>query len=797
MSSRDLRLKLVLDALDKASAPLKKITGASTHTGKALKQSREQLKKLQAQQRDVKSFHKTRLQLLKNNKALGVQNATLKESTASLADQQAQHVNLKGNLRAAEKEYRQLTKAMIEGKGETEEFRFELQKAQISLQAKQQAFERSTDSIKKYKGRIWQANNRIKKLNDSQSKGQKNLSAYRKRLDEAGIGTEKLARKARDLRHEEERTTKALKAQKAQLERINQLQKHRQAIATAGANVRSQAGSLALQGGAAAAAGGYFFKTQFLDKAAQFEDFRATLKTVEGSSDKARKSMNWVSDFAAKTPYELAQVTEAYVKMRSYGLEPTNGLLKTLGDTSAAMNKPILQSVEAIADAVTGENERLKEFGIKASTARGMITYTYSDADGNQKAMSADAHNRAQIQETLQAIWNAKFKGAMDERSRTWNGMMSNMGDQWTRFTTLVMDAGLFDWMKGKLGGFLDKVDAMAADGSLQALAKEWGTTLKAFATGTWAVISAVSAATTSIAGFVGGWDNLIYIMAALKLAPLISGIWTLGAALKPLAAAYLPAVLTALKGVALFFVTNPIGLAIAGIAAAAGLIYYHWDKVGPMLNGVWTEIKTAFSGGVVGVTSLLINWSPVGMIYNAVREGLALLGIQLPNKFTEFGSMMIDGLTSGIKAKLGALKETVVGAASEASNWFKDKLGIRSPSRVFISHGSDVMSGLEKGLGDNKNTLKPVMAVGKRLKQAGAGMALSAVAMNAPALDTRPPLQAGAAGGSNALHIGEIHVHAAPGMDEQALARMVAAEIAKLQMKQAAHQRSKLSDED
>lgn len=103
---------------------------------------------------------------------------------------------------------------------------------------------------------------------------------------------------------------------------------------------------------------------------------------------------DWVSDFAAKTPYELAQVNAAFVKLRAYGLDPRNGLLKTLGDTSAAMGKPIMQSVEAIADAITGENERLKEFGIKGSKKKGLVTYEYTDKLGNQRTKSVDSSNR-------------------------------------------------------------------------------------------------------------------------------------------------------------------------------------------------------------------------------------------------------------------------------------------------------------------------------------------------------------------------------------------------------------------
>jgi len=118
---------------------------------------------------------------------------------------------------------------------------------------------------------------------------------------------------------------------------------------------------------AALAASTVLAGSAMLAPARQFEKFTTVLETTEGSAAAARQAMAWVQDFAVSTPYELDQVTAAFVQLRAYGLDPTNGLLRTLGDTSAAMGKDVMQAVEAVADAVTGENERLKEFGIQAS----------------------------------------------------------------------------------------------------------------------------------------------------------------------------------------------------------------------------------------------------------------------------------------------------------------------------------------------------------------------------------------------------------------------------------------------
>ena len=123
--------------------------------------------------------------------------------------------------------------------------------------------------------------------------------------------------------------------------------------------------------------------------AAEFECFESILETVEGSSKKAEQSMGWISNFAAKTPFDLDEVTDAFVKLRAYGMDPRHGLLRTLGDTSAAKGKPLDQAVEAIADAVTGENESLKEYGLKGHVDGNTITYEFTGKDGRTRTAQA------------------------------------------------------------------------------------------------------------------------------------------------------------------------------------------------------------------------------------------------------------------------------------------------------------------------------------------------------------------------------------------------------------------------
>ncbi len=62
-------------------------------------------------------------------------------------------------------------------------------------------------------------------------------------------------------------------------------------------------------------------------------------------------------------------------------------------------------------------------------------------------------------------------KGASEGMAKTWDGIISNLMDHWTRFQVMVMDSGVFDYLKSRLQSVLTVLDKMAADGRLQAWA--------------------------------------------------------------------------------------------------------------------------------------------------------------------------------------------------------------------------------------------------------------------------------------------------------------------------------------
>lgn len=157
----------------------------------------------------------------------------------------------------------------------------------------------------------------------------------------------------------------------------------------------------------------------------EFDVLNSSLVTVTGSSAAAQREMGWLKDFAKDTPYGLAQATEAFVKMKALGLNPTRESLTSFGNTASAMGKDLLQMIEAVADASSGEFERLKEFGVKSSQEGENVKFTF------QGVTTTVRNSSEEITAYLEAIGNNQFASAMAERAQTLDGAIAALGDTW------------------------------------------------------------------------------------------------------------------------------------------------------------------------------------------------------------------------------------------------------------------------------------------------------------------------------------------------------------------------------
>jgi len=182
-----------------------------------------------------------------------------------------------------------------------------------------------------------------------------------------------------------------------------------------------------------------------LKSAANIEQYSIAFENLFGSAKKAGDELVYILDFAKRTPFQIQGLVAADKRLAAFGINARD-VLTTLGDTAAALGVPLMQAVEALADAQTGEFERVKEFGVKAlevtnsnfkalgvgAEAAGQTALMFTDKYGKQRVELVDRNNREIVSSTLLSIWNSKYAGAMEMQSKSLAGIASNIKDNFT-----------------------------------------------------------------------------------------------------------------------------------------------------------------------------------------------------------------------------------------------------------------------------------------------------------------------------------------------------------------------------
>ncbi|MCH2547465.1 MAG: tape measure protein [Alphaproteobacteria bacterium] len=224
---------------------------------------------------------------------------------------------------------------------------------------------------------------------------------------------------------------------------IRAINKTQKAFSQINTNVQKMEGRFSKLGRGLSKIGGLmatvFVGRQIVDVITKFEKLEASLRTVTGSADKAALAFGFIQEFAATTPFQLEEVTDAFIKLKALGLTPSAEALTSYGNTAVAMGKSLNQMIEAVADATTGEFERLKEFGIKSKSQGDQVTFTF------QGIATTVGKNAKEIEGYLRSIGDVQFSGAMDEQADTLNVALSNMGDSFSKLVKAIGDAGLTD----------------------------------------------------------------------------------------------------------------------------------------------------------------------------------------------------------------------------------------------------------------------------------------------------------------------------------------------------------------
>jgi len=195
-----------------------------------------------------------------------------------------------------------------------------------------------------------------------------------------------------------------------------------------------------------------------------FEDLEATLRAVTGSAANASKAFDVVTEFTKTTPFQLANVTESFIKFYQAGITPTGETLTAFGNLAAGMGKDITQLAQATFNATTGEMEMLKQFGIVARLEGDKVRMTF---EGQTTVI--DRTGKA-IGDFIENLGATRFPTALDERLNTLSGSFSNLGDKASLFMNDIGEAGLTKELRQLSDLFQDLIGSAGEGGLADAL---------------------------------------------------------------------------------------------------------------------------------------------------------------------------------------------------------------------------------------------------------------------------------------------------------------------------------------
>lgn len=618
----------------------------------------------------------------------------------------------------------------------------------------------TTQPTAKLRAEYNRARKDVEKFTQKGQEQRKELGKVRKRLGEAGVNVRNLSGEEKRLADQIKATNNRIQRQKKYLDQLGKADVSGKFNNMTG-EVRRFGRRAALLGGGAAA--GIF---GVANSTASLGDEVAKTGDKIGIALGPFQELRYAAERSGVSTQKFDSSLERFVKRMGEATQGTGAARKAydeLGLSAEDLSRMTPEdSLELVADRLSSVENQSQRVAIAAQLfGREGVAMVNMMKDGSAglRELRKDARATGYVLSEQAARDAETFKDAMLDAQLGMTGMKNTIGAELMPAVTELM-GDLSSWMRQNR----DQVKAFA---------KEFGTRLKSalpilrdIAVGAASTAKTLGLITTNLANMVGGFDNLGMILAFLfAMKPVMAilafgkAIFAAGSAVVGLAGG-LPAVAAGIKAIGAALAANPIGLIIMAIAGAGYLIYKNWGAIMDFFKG-------------------------------------------LPAKFSGLGSMIMDGLVGGLLGGLKKVKDTIINAGKKTIGWFKGVLGIKSPSRVFMSAGQDTLEGYRRGIQKQEpNTLKQVSGFGKRVRRVGAGIAIGASTLPAAAgniqYDNRPPIAStpatASAASGDTIHI---NFYGSQGQSAQEIAAEINRVLQERDRRKATRARSALYDRE
>lgn len=786
MADKNLRLQIILEALDKVTAPLKAIAGASSSARRDLSKTHDELKALDALQQQVGRFKSAESRFGNDTRAYQETQAKLVQLRAQLDATEKPTKKLRTEFERAEKQSAQLTARLDQGGAELQQLSSKLSAAGIDVANLAQHEDHLASRTAEANQALRKQTAQLEKVNQANRNSQQ-LNDVSQKATGMGLGMIATGVAAGAPIVIATKQAMVLESAMADVRKVTnmvpvQIQQLSNDFMDLSEKIPMTAAELAAIAAAAGAAG------VGMDKMGRpMADQRKQLLQFTNDAAEMGVAFDMTADVAGetmakwRTAFELPQAGIVALGDR------VNALTNTFGGKAANVTDiitrigPLGKVAGLAAPQIAALGSTLDSIGVPSEVAatgikNTMLALTKGEAatkaqQGAFKALGLSATDVAKRmqQDAAGAIVDVMDRiGQLDAEKQS--GILTQLFGSESVSAIAPMLTNL-DGLKARLalvgdesqtagsmhGEFLSRIATTEGATGLatNALSNLNITMGKALLPSVVELSEKVTVAASGLRDwaqehpalakgimiFMGAGAGLLILLGGLTLA-----FAALTAAAAPLGIALGPLLL--------------IVAAIAAVAAAAYLIYDNWDGIVAWFSSLWEDIKGYFNAAIVGITDLFLNWTLIGLFIQHFDEIMAFVR-SLPDKFKTLGGQVIDGLIAGLKARFPMLTALATKIGSLLSGGTAKQLDIHSPSRVFAQIGGHVMDGLDQGLA--ANTSGPLSRISELSGQMTRALSVGAVgaAMAASPVTAQPTGSAAGTAGAPMQVSYTIHINA------------------------------------
>lgn len=485
---------------------------------------------------------------------------------------------------------------------------------------------------------------------------------------------------------------------------------------------------------------------------ASIESYQTSFEVMTGSAEKAAEVIDKLKKVGAETPFELPDLADTTQLLMNYGFSADEAMDKMmmLGDISQG-------SADKMSRIATAYGQMSSAGKVSLEDVKQMIEAGFnplqeiSESTGESMASLYDRISKGTISvdEITASMQRATSEGgkyfqSMEKQSQTFSGLISTLKDNAQQLLGEVVKPisdGLTESLLPAAISAIEQLTQGFEENGVSGMIQAAGNIVNGLFTGIMEnapllISTGMELLNQFWLGIATGLPELIVkgfeivTQLALGIMQNLPQLVTQGSAaitnyVSGLLSA-LPSVLQSGVQMVLRLVDGIINNLPAIVSAAAQAIARFVASIAsnlPQILSTGIKIIGELASGLIRAIPNLVGKIP--QIISAIKD--AFLSVD----WLSVGVNIIKGIASGVASAAGQLVDAAVGAATDALNWVKSKLGIHSPSRVFRDQvGKNMALGIGVGFEDNipyKDMEKQANKMVSRIQGAALGVTTSA----------------------------------------------------------------------